>query len=710
MLRNVAPVNPNSILTLFEGVIGTEGSQLFFSRKNDHFIDFTRLLRSIAYDPELFERATKLLCLFALAESSNENNNSIRRLVKSLFYIYLSGTHASAEQRLYVISTLIESGSEDRVDLGLSLLSASLEAWHFNSSYSFEFGAHARDYGWSPKNSADINHWYKSFLDYIIPLTVSEKSFAIKLRNLLAEKFRGLWTKAAMYDELETAVKNISVKHSWNEGWKAVKSTIRFDAKRMNTSIVSRLNTLAEVLTPTTLIDRIRVYTLSSYTGALDLVDTIQEESDETDSYTRVQITTRSLGREVGSNIELVNILLSELLSREGARIFDFGQGLAEGSSNPRCIWVNMLRQLYTIPETKRNYQLLRGFLNGLSVSNNDLCDDLLNESITDQFLSTVFPIIQTSVDINQKGIERLKQSLELESAPISIYQNLAYGRALDDISDSDFCDLLQHIASKSEGCNVAIEILHMRIDGKKKENISDLIISLGQKLLVHCSFTHKSAAQLDYELANIIGICFSSKDTVENARIVANRIDAGLENNDIYPSDFDNVLKAIASTHPFIFLDVFLGEKEDEMTRLIYEDIDAPTNPLSSINDDVILTWCDINSEIRYPILASVIVPYKNIGQGIEWTALANTLIRNSSDPVVILNKFKYTFRPTSWSGSRSETMQSFIPLISQLQQHEDPIVSQWAIHEERAFSEEIRSEYEWEMARNRERNERFE
>lgn len=70
-----------------------------------------------------------------------------------------------------------------------------------------------------------------------------------------------------------------------------------------------------------------------------------------------------------------------------------------------------------------------------------------------------VFPFIQTCVDITGEGLERLKQALELESAPIWMYRNLANGRALDALSDSDFCDLLQLIASKSDGNEVAIEI-----------------------------------------------------------------------------------------------------------------------------------------------------------------------------------------------------------------------------------------------------------
>lgn len=711
LLRNIAPADPETILSVIEGVAEKEGSHSFFSRGNVYYNEFTRILRSIAYDPVLFERSVQLLCRFALAEKPDENYNSIRRLLKSLFYIYLSGTHASPEQRLSVISGLLESDLEDRVNLGLSLLSASLEVRHFSSSYSFEFGAHVRDYGWSPSSKEDINHWYKTFLDYTAPLAVSEKPLGFKLRGILSEKFRGLWTKAEMYNELEEVVGIISMNHTWNEGWTAVKSIMRFDAKKMEPSVVSRLITLAEILAPTSLMDRIRLYTLSGYRTALYLVDTIEEKSDITDSYTKVQETARSLGHEVGSQIGLVNELLPELLSHDGVRIFDFGQGLAQGSSNPKCIWDNMLQQLHALSESKRNYMLLKGFLNGLSRSNINLCNELLNEAVTDEILSKVFPLIQTFVVIDEKGLERLKQALELEYAPIWMYQNLAYGRALDTINDSEFCNLLRLIASKSEGSNVAIEILQMRIHGERKENISEFINSLGQELLVQYSFSHNNVAQKDYELANIVTYCFSSEGAKENVRVVANKIAKGVDSFDIYPTDFVDLLNAIASTHPLIFLDVFLGEGEVNYRRArLIEDKHSSSSPMSAIKDEVILTWCNVNPQERYSIIASVIMPYRNIGYGIEWTPLATTLIRNSSDPVLVLNQLKHAIRPTSWNDSRAEMMQTYMPLLLELQQHEDPLVSQWAIEEERVFSEEIRSEREWELARDRERNERFE
>lgn len=713
LLKNIAPIDPNSVLSLIEGVVNKENSHIFFSRENNYFNEFTRLLRSIAYDQLLFERASHLLCRFALAESPNENNNSTRRLLKSLFYIYLSGTHATPERRLSIISSLLESDSEAHVDLGLSLLEASLEAWHFTSSYSFEFGARARDYGWSPSSREDINQWYKTFLNYILPLAILENSLASKLKSLLSVKFRGLWTKAAMFDELESVIKSISEKHTWNDGWTAVKSTLRFDGKEMAPNAVTRLNKLADILAPTTLLDKARLYAFSSHNKSFDLIDTTDEKPGLMAGITNLQQITCILGQKVGTDMNLVNELLPDLLSQEGTRIFDFGKGLSESTSTPENLWANMLQQLHFIPKSKRNYQLLRGFLYGLSSTNNVLCEKLLNEAVTDPILSFVFPIIQTSVSINKEGVERLKQALEVEHTPIWMYTNLSYGRTMDDISDIDFCELMKLISSKKEGGNVAIDILHMRIHGEDNGTINEKFVTLGQELLLQYSFTRNNANQQNYELGRLVEYCFTNlnSETQKNMRKVANKIATELENY-YFVTDFDDILKAIALTHPFIFLDVFLMKKEViyGLAQLISDDIHSFSNPLSVIEDDVILTWCDVNPEVRYQLIASVIMPYMNNDNKMEWTPIALTLIKNSSDPVSVLKQFKRSFRPTSWSGSRANMMERFVPLISQLKNHDDAVISEWAILEERIFIEEIRSEREWELTKDRERDERFE
>jgi len=88
----------------------------------------------------------------------------------------------------------------------------------------------------------------------------------------------------------------------------------------------------------------------------------------------------------------------------------------------------------------------------------------------------------------------------------------------------------------------------------------------------------------------------------------------------------------------------------------------------------------------------------------------LAKLIINNSPNPIEVLNKFKSSFRPDSWSGSLAEAMQSRLCLILELKCHENSLIREWAFNTEKAFNEEIRSAREWELKIENERNECFE
>jgi hypothetical protein len=61
----------------------------------------------------------------------------------------------------------------------------------------------------------------------------SRESFALPVRTILGKKFRGLWTKAGMYDDLDRVCRSIRNIGFWREGWIGVKETLRFDGAGM---------------------------------------------------------------------------------------------------------------------------------------------------------------------------------------------------------------------------------------------------------------------------------------------------------------------------------------------------------------------------------------------------------------------------------------------------------------------------------------------
>lgn len=320
-------------------------------------------------------------------------------------------------------------------------------------------------------------------------------------------------------------------------------------------------------------------------------------------------------------------------------------------------------------------------------------------------------------MEINVQGLERIKKSLEFGITPIEQYRNL--NGVNETISDFDFCELLKLISSKPEGIEVAVEILYMRLYRHTNKNaLSEIIISTGQELLLKYPFSKKENRidRIDHELASIIKTCFfTGESSRTRAKILCNRLIEAYANHHVYSMNCHQIMEALATIQPIAFLDAFLGDDfkyNHQINHIFLKDIKNHSNPMCHIDDDIIINWCDKNPNTRYPLVASAIIPFqKSVKENLlEWTPLAVKLISNSSDPILVLNEFKSTFRPVVWEGPRSVVMQRRMCLISELKKHENSLVADWARMEEKIFEEEIRIERDWELKRENNRNECFE
>lgn len=713
LLKNIAPVNQELVLASIEKVLLLEEANTFFSRDNPNYNEFTRILCSIAYEQNYFERSSNLLCLFALSERSDENYNSIRKMLKTLFQLYLSGTKATPEQRLNIIDKLVVSNIHNERELGLLLLEVALKTDSFIYDHYFEFGAHSRDYGFYPKNIKEIQHWYKIFIQYSLKHIMNDGPVANKVKVILGEKFSGLWLKTGLYDELEHCAKKISEKRFWGEAWVAVKSIKKHNKEALETGILSRLDELDKFLKPSSLVEHVRLYVL--YENSFSLVDTFDETNS--DEFIQIEDTAKSLGNEVGSNYEILNELLPDILSCNNWLMFNFGQGLVEGTLNSEIIWEEFVSKLNNTEKSNINYQVIRGFLNTLSKNSPSICNKILDDALKNKTTAEVFPLLQTSIEIDKSGVKRLIESVESGSSPIWQYSNLAYGRVHETINDGDFYKLIKLISSQPKGLEVAIKILHMRLHGQKKnEQHNKTIIGLGQELLTMFQFQRKTSRndRSDYELSEIIKASYVINSAKENAKILGDKLLKGFMSYDIYPWDYSRVLEALASTQPQAFLETFLESNEDnrEIDRLFLDDLRTRANPISKINKEFIIEWCEANPETRYLSLARVIMPYCKCKESnkLHWTPLALEIIENSAEPVEILDTFRYSFLPRSWSGSLAAIMERRLHLIYELKEHQDRSVVNWAIKQQAVLEGTIRKEREKELNEERRRNERFE
>ena len=710
MFENAAPVLPESALAAIERALKrpaaafadierTLGPALAAAAEYSRLRAFSRLLRSISYDASLFDRCAQ--ALIRIVERFPPQSHEIKEatgLFVSLFTIVLSGTHATVEQRLTVIESLLKS--PDTQGLGLEALGKMLQTGHFISVHSFEFGARSRDDGFQPKSTAEIVHWYGDALKLIERLALDESVCPDELRRSLAQHLPGLWTNG-VDAELDRVCRRFAAKGFWREGWIACRQALKFDQDTCPPDALARLQELETVLRPATLADQCRVMVLDNW----KLYHLFEIQSDKSDPpyERRFEAKVVELGRAAGTDESALSEFLPNCFS-EGFWLRPFGRGLAEVIPDPRKAWTDLVdafeQQISAPPRT----DILEGFLSGLWERDQELVHTLLDEALKMPALCKSFPVLQSAVELDNRGIERLRSSLRNAHIPIESYRCLADGQRTDRLPGALLRDLLLSMADRAGGVEVALNILSMRFFSAGTAQIphDPALIETGRALLQRAAVPNGS---VEDQLGRIVRVCLSDADAEPIAALLAKR---WAQTRDAW-SEGTDTLKALLETQPMVVLDaLFEASGEKRLHQLDW--YDEQSNPFNTIPNTI--QWCNADPERRYPWIAKLIrfMGDPNPDGSPAWSKQAIALLTHAPNPRQVLDVFVHRFAPSVWSGSRAAIMASNAQLLDQLSAFASADLQHHGREAKARFMPLIEQMRQWETGLERSQNERFE
>ena len=708
MLENVAPVLPEAALEALERV-GSRPPDLATTVWRRHLA----LLRSLAYDAALFDRSARLLVHAATRRTNEREDKQASDTFVSLFTIQLSGTHATIEQRLGTIERLLRSGEDEAQALGLAALDRVLETMHFTSSHQFEFGARSRDYGYRPASGSDVTRWYGTALALIGRMALSEGVLKPELRDLLANNFRGLWTLAALQDELERLCRRFAADGFWRSGWAACQQTVHFDQDRLTPAALVRLSALEADLKPSNLTERVQAVVLGRWSG-LEPIDA-DDDGDPMSAHERSDTLAYELGAEVADDEASLAELLPDLL-HGGIRVRPFGRGLAAASPDPRLTWARLVDGLGQVAPEQRDVGVFCGLLAELRERDADLAQAVLDEALDQPALLAFLPVLQSAMGLDERGVERLKQALQGGKVPIWVFRNLAFGRATDHVGGGALGNLLLQIADQSDGFDVALEILSMRLFSDRsaqREHERELLES-GRQLLRYVTFG-RGNQQRDHQLGDVVRACLAAPDAHAVAAEYAVRLRHAVASHSTSSFDQPDSLKALLEVQPAAVLDALFVADEDEQwagTALFEAGSDRFGSPADAISSEALLAWCDVDGERRYPLAASIVTFARRPDESgsVVWSEQAKALLARAPDPSSVLEVFTQRFRPMSWSGSRASLMEANAQLLDCLEPPSPSGLMPFVAEAKTRLEQEISRERQRETEEGRIRDERFE
>lgn len=697
IFRNIAPLDPDATLSALEhALLGSTSEES--ATKCAHYV---QLLTSLAYEPEHFERSVAMLAKAAVAgtegspSSIRQNANDTAKAFGSLFLIIQSGTHASPEQRESVIRSLLSSSDPIERELGLRALDAALTAWHFGPVLSFGFGSQSRDFGYWPSTRKEVVEWFSRFLKLAEESACSSYSEAQRVRTIIADKFRGLWTGAQMYVDLERICSSIAKKVFWAEGWSAVRETTYYDSKGFTPDVTAHLARIEAMLQPQGTIQRVRSIVLGN-SGSVVGIPLVSDCDEGVESgWSRLQDSAYELGISVAADSGALTELLPELVRTRSDQIWNFGRGLAQGAENPSNVWRQLVAQLQPVPVEGATTGVFCGFLNGLHQRDPALASSMLDNAINNDALAQCYPALETAIGtIEESGLRRLIRSLELGKAPTHVYRTLQGGGVTHRLSGLEFNELLLRISDRDDGVDIAIEILIMRLSFGRESSTPDELVEIGCELFRRLRVTGSTDSNLAYRLQIVGRNCLLGDKGAATVRVVCANLRVAISRSEASAYGHRELLQMLFSVHPLPVLQSLCSGDDAAMVKTgvrVLEDTDLiRAHAFDVIPEEELLRWCEEKPDFRYPIVAAGIAAIRHDTDGPHWTEIAHRILEKAPDRVQVLKKF---IRQLSlpWDTSRAAEVQANLHLLDDFACHPDPKLADFAKSEKSRLSQAI-------------------
>ena len=690
---NLAPLVPEKVLAAVERSLDGGAIADFMLQHKHHVREWSTLLRHLAYQPPLFDRAA--LLLIALAEHEEGNNANCREAWKEMFRIGLSGTLALPSQRVRLLANLLTTSMGKRRELTWAAVEAMLEANHISSSHDFSFGARPQGFGWEPSLHADVVAWFESAFALLRRVSVSGSDGFQKARTALASHFRDIWG-VGVETQLTALMLEFAKDSGWPEGWVATRSTLRFDSDRMSPDSLKALKELDAAMAPKGLAQEVRAYTLGRAGGVLDVTDAV-DDSDEVEdrnpvsSVERVNEKVVDLGTELAVNDAVLQQVLQELLTEESGRQHYLGQGLGKGTPDAQRHW-KLLCDAFLHPAGESNVSLLVGFVQGLRTNDPESAVDILEGLAKVTKLDEHYPALLGPPRNDTDG-DRLIASMKRAVAKPGRYLLRTQHGADGGLSVAKFFEAMEVLSQMESGLIPAIDELGTELYQWKAREVAvpaELVL-LARNLLARFSFDTPSH-NVAWRVNELAKLAFSGLDAVEAATQFAARFSVALEDYRKHGDEYADLACTLFRLQPSVALDAFLSKanrKRHLGFRARFVERHGPV--VQCAPEDLLLQWVRGEPETRAAIVASEIDIFEkkanqnesSLNGGVSTftlSPLAACLLELAPDKTSVLQSFNRHFHPSHWSGSLAHALAPYQALLESLVNNADSVVAAWA------------------------------
>ncbi|MDK9362940.1 P-loop NTPase family protein [Lelliottia wanjuensis] len=726
ILDYIGPVAPEALLNRIEAGLTAPDFQGIEPTYDPRRLTILSLLHSLAYDSNVFDRCARLLLQMADHEDEDNNYDSARNKLVRFFQAYLSGTHASLNQRVRLMNECLSSVLAGRRALGFKMLSTALEGLHWTGIGVNEFGARPRDYGFEPTYD-ELVEWRSAFIDVAVQWgTSGDYEIEASARMSLADAFRGLWDQEAMREKLVDAARKLHAYSPWGDGWKAIRSMIYFDYTSRTDAeeiepIPESLAALEKELEPNDLVPEIMTYVLSRGGDywALDADLGHDDVEKYSEAETRLAAKAIQLGRNFAASNHKLGELSPNLFSTDGMPYrFAFGKGLAEGAQDLQIDWQLLVDQLGLHPAVSKDFAIFCGFIDQTDAVAPELAQEFLDQCTRHPELRRAIVDLHPRRRFTEADLNRCMAVLDDPEINPHIYGPILWRDQYVNLPAGRVIELAHRLLDKTNGDNVVLDALSMRLP--RKEEVADTLgsdlrqIGLRAAILRFQRDHRDYGGSTDYRMDRVVSAALRFDGYDSDKQNWIDTIFSAVDESG-YLSSFGKTIENTAALMPEAFLNqVFEGNEKQQRRRLFFISHGSLRHlPLAKIDVGVLIQWCRSRSEPKvWPAIAMGVTLWlkddEKSATVIHKSALA--MLEASPEPMVVLEAFAERISPSSWTGSRANIMQLRADAFSMFMRHERPEIAEAArvVHEKITLW--IENQKERDQREDSDREQRFE
>ncbi len=727
MLDYIGPIAPEALLDRIEAGLTAPDFEGMKPRYNPRRTSILRLLQLLAYEPSAFDRCLRLLILVADHEDESNNYDAVRSKITRFFQPFLSGTHASLSQRIAIMNECLSSGVAGRRSLGFRMLSTALSGPRWTGFGINEFGARPRDYGFQP-NHDELIEWRSAFIDVVVRLgTSGDPDLEGSARLTLANNFRGIWNQETVREILVDAAYKLHAHHPWEEGWKAVRSTIYFNYTKHNNKddfepIPDILATLERELEPDSLVSTIMAYVLGkgSYYWALDTDFTHDGTNKYHSARKRLEAKALRLGEDFAASDHEFDELGANLFTNDWMPYrVEFGRGLAKGIHNLRVGWQLLVAQLEQYPNINKNFSVFSGYIEETDIINHALAQELLDQCAQHAELRHVLIDLHPQRKCTESDLDRCMGLLGDPVIDTRMYGSILWRDKYANLPEGRILDLAKRLLNRPNGDDVVLDALSMKLNGKDEtvDILGSDLRRLGLRAAIQRLRRDDSDPEFesDYSMGCIVSAALHFDGNQAEKLELLDMIFAAV--NQRYGSihGLESTIETTIELMPETFLNrVFEGdvvEHPQQFFSNLNDSLDRP--PLAKINVEDLIEWCRTRDDTSvWAAVAAGVSLWSKDGdrEALTMSESAIKLLEASPEPVAVLEAFAERVTPSSLSVKRANVMQPRAHTISLLVEHENTAIAEAAKSAYAKLAKLIEQEKVREQREDGEREQRFE